>query len=326
MSARVCIGSLTVFLMVVMAFAVSQAKGLRDILEGGDTLESANAALLADLAAYYRMHAKVRLGREQRLANGVAWRLLTDVRTLASAPRLTWMPDRRALLAANALFEAAQGADLVDYDRRDLERRHTELYGWEDGHPPVWVIKPPYVIQEMITVTYATSRLVSYIDRAREVRSISMGLEIRGRVLDLERGRFRAIESCDGSEHVSGNFRFGELLDVCQDEAYARFMALWMDKVRQATTKARANGDDLSVFCADSMEPLVSERRSMSLYLTLTGVAIFNAEWFPRIARHCAFNDITVNPIILSYRELEPFMKPGPWRDDVLSQGSARSR
>jgi hypothetical protein len=32
----------------------------------------------------------------------------------------------------------------------------------------------------------------------------------------------------------------------------------------------------------------------------------------------CAFYDITVNPIVLLYRELEPFMKSGPWRDELL--------
>jgi hypothetical protein len=64
----------------------------------------------------------------------------------------------------------------------------------------------------------------------------------------------------------------------------------------------------------------------MSFYLTPIGVAVFNGEWFPRIAKHCAFNNITVNPVVLSYRELEPFMRPGPWRDDVLNQGRAISR
>lgn len=311
--------------MVVVVSTASLAKGLRDFLEGRETIESANDALLNDFAKYYQMHANVRLGAEHRLANGVAWRLVTDVRTRAITPRITWMPDRKALLKANALFEAIQGAELADFDRRDLERRYTELYSWEGGQPLVGVIQPPYVIQEMVAVTYATSRLVSYIDRAREVRPISMGLEIRGRVLDLERGRIWAIEACGPSNDDRGNFRFGELLDICHGEAYARFVALWEDKVRRAVAKAQASGDDLSEYCGESMEPLTRESRKMSLYLTPTGVAVFNEEWFPRMARHCAFKDITVNPIVLTYRELEPFMKPGPWRDDVLNKGRATS-
>ncbi|MFZ5784309.1 MAG: hypothetical protein ACOY4R_29285 [Pseudomonadota bacterium] len=38
------------------------------------------------------------------------------------------------------------------------------------------------------------------------------------------------------------------------------------------------------------------------------------------------YDDITVNPVILSYRELEPFMKPGPWRDELLAPSSSTPR
>jgi hypothetical protein len=321
--------ALAALLLVTVVGTASLAKGLRDFLEGRETIESADGALLNDFAKYYQMHANVRLGGERRLANGVAWRLATDVRTRAIVPRITWMPDRQALLKANALFEAIQGAELVDYERRDIQRRHTELYDWEDGHPPPGVIKPPYVVQEQVAVTYATSRLVSYVDQAREVWAASMGLEIRGRVLDLEQGRIRGVEPCGRSDGITRNFRFGELLDLCQDEAYARFIALWAGKVRDAIAAARTRGDELSAQCGESMEPVdAKEGRRLALYLTSAGVAVFNVYWWrPNSAKYCAFHDnITVNPIIIPYRELEPFMKPGPWRDDVLNQGRASPR
>jgi len=329
--------ALVALLPVTLASAISQARGLLDYSGGDQSISDADDALPPDLskyetsayetsAKYYRIHANVRLGREHRLGNGVAWRLLTDVRTGAAAPRITWMADRKSLLKANALFEAIHGGALVYYDERDVERRHDELYGWEYGQPPSFVIKPPYSVQEKIAVTYATSQLVSYVEVGFGVQMISMDLQIYGRVLDLEQGRIREIEGCGGSDDDWRNFRFGELLDVCEDAAYERFMALWAGKVRQAVATAKVRGDDLSEYCGESMKPLERDSRGIALYLTPAGLAVFNEKWFPRIAKHCAFNDISVNPIILPYRELEPFMKPGPWRDELLKQGGTTSR
>lgn len=56
----------------------------------------------------------------------------------------------------------------------------------------------------------------------------------------------------------------------------------------------------------------------INLYLTPSGIAVFNRRWNPNVAKFCAFYDITVNPIVIPYRELEPFMKPGSWRDELL--------
>ena len=133
--------------------AVAQGKGLRDILEGYRSLYTANEALLADLSAYYQEYAKVRLGRENRLANGVAWRLLTDVRTGLSVPRLTWMPDRDRLKIANGLFEAVHGELLVQYERQYIDYRTELLHAWEDGR--VWypVPGPPFREQVKVAVT-----------------------------------------------------------------------------------------------------------------------------------------------------------------------------
>jgi hypothetical protein len=317
--------ALGALLLVTVAGAVTQASGLRDLLTGYQTLSTADDALLADLSKYYRLHANVRLGREQRLGNGVAWRLLTDVRTGAAVPRITWMIDRKSLLKANTLFEAIHGAALAAYDIEDLKRRRMELYEWKDGQPPD-VIRPPYFVPEKVALTYATSRLVSYVEVSREFRMSSMGVDVHGRVLDLERGQIKEIEGCRSSDRDSRDFRLGEWLEVCGDAAYESFMALWADKVRQAITKAGARGDELSELWDEGMEPLTRNSRRMAHYLTPAGLAVFNEEWCPRIAKHCAFKDISVNPIILPYWELEPFMKPGPWRDDVLKQNRATLR
>ena len=317
---RLCGVALAVLLLVAGAGAISQARGLREYVEGYQTVASADDALLADLAKYYRMYANVRLGPEHRLGNGVAWRLLTDVRTGAAAPRITWMADRRSLLKANALFEAIHGEALVDNERRDLDRRLAELSAWSTGQPSAWVVKPPYFHPEKVAVTYATSRLVSYVEVRREARVMSIGADVYGRVLDLDQGRIREIQGCGRYyfDYDNSNFRFGELLDVCEDAAYKSFMALWEDKVRQAAVKAQARGDKLSEQCGESMGPLRPKGRRMALYLTPAGLAVFNQDWKPDLATYCTSHDITVNPIILPYRELEPFMKPGPWRDELL--------
>ena len=320
--------ALVALLLVTVTGAITQARGLRDFLEGCGywAVATADDALLADLSKYYQLHANVRLGREHRLGNGVAWRLLTDIRTGAAAPRITWMADRKSLLKANALFDAVHGDALLEYERLDVQRRYDELYDWQYGQPP-FVIKPPYFYPENVAVIYATSRLVSYVEVRREVRMISMGIDVYGRVLDLEQGRIREIEGCGGSDYDWRNFRFGELLDVCEDAAYESFMTLWADKVRQAIVKAQASGDELSEQCGESMGSLELDSRRMALYLTPAGVAVFNNYWIPNSAKYCAFyDDITVNPIILPYRELEPFMKPGPWRDELLKQGGTTSR
>jgi hypothetical protein len=206
------------------------------------------------------------------------------------------------MLKANALFDVVQGAALVDYDKLDLQRRTAELYYWSFGSPPD-EIQPPYFIFEKV--------------------------EVYGRVLDLEQGRIREIEGCRAPryEYDFRNFRFGELLDVCEDEAYRLFIELWAGKVRAAMAAARARGDEGTVQCGDSMAPVDAIKgRRLALCLTPAGVAVFNVYWWiPNSAKWWAFDDnITVNPVILSCRELQPFMKPGPRRDDVLDQGRAK--
>ncbi len=305
---------------IVGIASMTQARGLKEYVEGYQDVATADDALLADLATYYRLHAKVRSGPEQRLANGVTWRLLTDIRTGAAAPRIVWMADQKALLKANALFEAVHGEALVQYELRDLYRRRSELDGWEDSGVPFGIVKPPYFKPEAVALTYATPRLVSYVEVRREMRVMSTGADVYGRVLDLEKGRIREIEGCAlyHYDYDHNNFRLGTWLNVCQDEAYQSFMALWQDKLRQAIEMARARGDKLSEQCGDHMGPLRPKGRRMALYLTPAGLAVFNLDWIPNSTEYCAFRKISVNPIVLPFRELEPFMKPGPWRDELL--------
>jgi hypothetical protein len=317
---RLLTTALVALLSITGIASVTQARGLKEYVEGYQDLATADDALLADLATYYRLHARVRSGPERRLANGVTWRLLTDTRTGAAAPRIVWMADQKALLKANTLFEAVHGEALVQYELRDLHRRRAELDGWEDGSVPFWVVRPPYFKPEAVALTYATPRLVSYVEVRREVRAMSTGADVYGRVLDLEKGRIKEIEGCAlyHYDYGYGNFRLGAWLDVCQDEAYQSFMALWQDRLRQAIETARERGDKVSEQCGNHMGPLRPKGRRMALYLTPAGLAVFNLDWIPNSTEYCAFKKISVNPIVLPFRELEPFMKPGHWRDELL--------
>lgn len=309
MNIRFCGVALVTLLLVAGAV---QAGGLRDYVRGAETLSAADDALLSDLSGYYRLHANVRLGREQRLGNGTAWRLLIDVRTGAAVPRITWMADRKSLLKANLLLEAIHGAALVDYDVEDLERRRMELYEWYNGRPPD-VGKPPYTVPQMVAVTYATSRLISYVEVTRNRSVNSRSIDVRGLVLDLERGRIEEIEGCRNSADQR-DFRLGEWLEVCGDAVYESFKALWVSRIREAVTRARARGAALSEEVADVPENLRRFNERIALYLTPTGLAIVDKTWDGLRT----FSGITVNPVILPYWELEPFLKPGPWRDELL--------
>lgn len=316
MGMRLIKGMALVALLLAAGVTAQAEGGLRQYLAQYRSLSTADASMLADLSRYYHLHASVRLGRELRLENGVAWRLLTDARTGTAVPRLTWIADRNSLLNANGLFDIVHGEALVGYDIQDIERRRLELYGWRDRQPPK-MTKPPYVIPKLVAVTYATPRLVSYVEVME--RRWEFGLpriDVRGRILDLEQGQIMEIDACRNSDDGWRDFRLGEWLEVCGDAAYDSFKALWVSKKRDAIARARARGAALSEEAGDVPETLRRFSERIALYLTPTGLAVVDKAWDGLRT----FNDITVNPVILTYRELEPFMRPGPWSDELLKR------
>ncbi|HET7715510.1 MAG TPA: hypothetical protein VFK86_07760, partial [Bauldia sp.] len=123
MGMRLIKGMALVAFLLAAGVTAQAEEGLRQYLAQYRSLSTADASMLADLSRYYHLHANVRLGRELRLDNGVAWRLLIDARTGAAVPRLTWMENRKSLLKANALFDVVHGEALVGYDIRDVRGR-----------------------------------------------------------------------------------------------------------------------------------------------------------------------------------------------------------
>src|ERR1700761_7435881 len=125
------------------------------------------------LLEIFRRRPAPTLGPEHRLKNGVAWRLIYDAPTGLGLPRITWMPDRAAMDKANVLLEAAHGCLLL----LDAEAK---------SHGGT-VLQPD---PNLIALTYASSRLVSYV----EMRAYTSGMgdydiAPKGVVLDLVRNR-----------------------------------------------------------------------------------------------------------------------------------------
>jgi hypothetical protein len=58
----------------------------------------------------------------------------------------------------------------------------------------------------------------------------------------------------------------------------------------------------------------------MVLYLTFAGLAVQFTFFFPESDMGgCALFRTVLNPVIVPYRELQTFMHPGAWRDELLA-------
>jgi hypothetical protein len=84
------------------------------------------------LPMYYRMYANVRLGRERRLSNGVAWRALTDIRTGRCAAH--HMDGRPEAAQGQRLVRCRTRRALVAYERWPAAAV-PKLRDWQDGQP-----------------------------------------------------------------------------------------------------------------------------------------------------------------------------------------------
>jgi hypothetical protein len=287
-------------------------------------------------AAYYRSHARVRLGPEHRLPNGVSWRLHVDIGTGLAVPRITWMPDARRMRTANALFDMAQGGALLVSRAagRELHEEQTRLR--LDGKPIFRYGKS--VVQTDVGLTYATPNLASFVDLGYFVHEEGNATWriVHGVTFDLAVRRVFGIEACPDSdipytglqytvakqgirEPINYLFQFGPL-QVCDHEAYEKFVELLRRRALLATERAAGSKDPAVRICGEKPDQgNIGKDQEIVLYLTFKGLAVHNTEYWPNASRsYCTLARSPVNPVILPYRELEPFMVPGPWRDELL--------
>ncbi len=284
---------------------------------------------------HYRAHVRVRLGPERRLSNGVAWRLLVDATTGLAVPRITWMSDRRAMRTANRIFDGLQGADSIVYASQAAEwqEAYEEAVREDKKNGPGMSFMIPrdhFIRQEMVALTYATSRFVSYFAVVEYATAgMSKRPEPDGWIIDLEREKALYKTTChqeDGSPSPSWlgqgtKFRVEDFLEVCDKESVTAFVALYNKHLELATKSAAFRRDPYAEYCKEELVPLALLGPAgwyLAVYLTVKGLAVHLSEFSSHAGRNCLRRASAVIPVIIPYRELEPFMQPGPLRDELL--------
>ncbi len=274
-------------------------------------------------AAHYRENAHIHLGREQRLPNGVSWRVLVDTGTGIGMPRITWMADKAALRTANRLLDTVHGGAMLFAAQKKREllqlneiRRAMGFAALETNHA---------VKQTDVSLTYASARFLSVVDLEFVVpEGTGVTRIIRGLTFDLEQARIFRIDACPGSEGAYGEkdhlFRFGDLLAACDVPTYRRFVDLVTTRGRFLAEQNATNKDQHVMQCSERAGPFIGPDQDIVLYLTVNGLAVHNTSFWPNASRsYCPLTRSPVNPVVIPYSDLEPFMKPGPLKDELLA-------
>jgi hypothetical protein len=267
---------------------------------------------------YLRMNARIMLGPERRLPNGVSWRMQADEATRIAFPRLTWMPDRQRLATANRLLEEAHGIEWLtaldlERSRDDLNATYVALTGM-----PITTSSEPILQQWEVSLNYVGSRLMSVHTSGVENSGGSHPpTYLRGLTFDLQEQTIVELSPCPSRtpRGPAGPFRFGQLLELCDPARYSAFIAAVRDiDLRRGRRSMGSPGTDTWRNCRDWPEsPVFREDQEYVDYLTFRGLAV-----------HAAGNDCSVmttasNPVIVPYPDISAFMQPGPWRDELLS-------
>lgn len=287
----------------------------------------ANRKMWAD---YYAKHVRVRLGKEQRLPNGVSWRLLIDQRTGIAMPRITWMPDRKSMEIANGMLDALHGWAVKAARAEAKSNRETVqeiLTDRPDSELSYLVLRPfdRSVVQADIALTYATDILVSLVDLA-DVMAPGANYfprSMRGLILDLRRNLVFAAEACPGREKYDGIttdgifFQLDGLLQFCDEASLDAFHDFIHDKAKSALAAAAGSKDPFIQRCR---KPYLAIDQRFVFFLTSNGLAVHATEYWAHALIDCALRRSSVGTFVIPYRDLEPFMKPGPMRDELLRQ------
>jgi len=278
----------------------------------------------ATWAAYYRKAARVRLGPEQRLPSGVSWRLHADVDTKLAIPRITWMPDAQSMRTANGMLDMVHGGAMLFSSLMGQHLAQTNDWRRHNGFHPLEYDRS--IVQTDVGLTYATPTLMSLVDLDYMPADMRIATRIiRGLTFDLRTREMFRVEACPGSGLAYGakggdyRFQFGKLLQACDIETYLKFVRLLEAKAALVAEQIAGSNDRPDAWCSEKAGRVVAPHQEIVLYLTFGGLAVHNTEYDPISRRdHCSLKRSPVNPLILPYRELEPFMMPGAWRDELL--------
>ncbi len=314
-------------------------------------LHGADAWYLSAFRSYYRAHAHIVLEPEQRLSNGIAWRMHVDAVTGTKGPRITWMPDIKRQQIANMLLEGVQGDDLRAamemFDRRDavhdtegeylqrlIDNKGKIVPKASTQHEIDAALTFLRQIQRHVDLTYASVHLVS----TARVFSTDLSrprFSPRGLTFDLARGSISHVTPCNdrptsgretnNDEHY---FRFGSLLRICDEATFRAFRRVYVEQaiLDARTLSARPKSPPETGPCLSQYIDLDKyldrdDRFAFSqfaFYLTPNGLAAHR--WFVNAGEphECTFES-SLNPTIIPYHKLAPLMEPGPWREELLA-------
>jgi len=291
---------------------------------------------------YYREHAQVWLEPEQRLANGVSWRLQVDAHSKTRIPRITWMPDHRSLLRANRMLDRVHGKAI--FDASELEAKWQEDVKIDPTALPFVSDVANLYHQVDVALTYASSRFASY----REIGYAAQGERYypgfwKGVVLDLDQQTFFGIEACPGAEEPYGErfpdydwsnpssykeveesavryFTFGSLLHLCDEDQFRVFRALAVKWAKTAVAAEDPRSPYETVFCTSWAKDLATMDLPVLPMLGVSGLALHDVA-APRhlTSYRCPLGAVGVDPVIIPYRELAPLMTQGPLRNELLT-------
>lgn len=283
-------------------------------------------------ADFYRKHARIQLGVEKRLPNGISWRLQTDIATGVSLPRLTWIPHAHDMIAANHMLDAVQGKLLVD--STFASEKIGEWNIWARGLGLPFRREDHPLTQTRTEVTYASSGLVSIVDLGFWASEGSyVQRHLHGLTIDIGRHRLYEIASCAGddvpyaSSDIAGEdrylFRLGDFLKVCDAQDYRRFVNLLEAKAEeQARLMLGSQQEDVKhcLWHYIGDKKTVGENDELVLYLTFAGLAVHTTTFWPNSDQTlCVISHSPLNPVIIPYRDLASFMRPGRIRDELLA-------
>ena len=213
--------------------------------------------------------------------------------------------------------------------------------------------RPPAREQTDIALTYASDRFISYRETGHEQWGHrDAGGIARGQAIDLPQGTAFGIRACPDTDRRYGEedpddyekevpsvregewrydaprrFIFGSLIYACDPEVYAAFRALIGRHARMAVTR---NGQGWAGGpCARwTRRLLVKEFESPVLpVLTPNGLALhgfqYNSFYLEDLSDRpwltCPSGARSGDPVVIPYRELEPFMTNGPLKNELLA-------
>jgi hypothetical protein len=301
--------SLFAIALALQIFGGSRARA--EVWFAGDKYETLADA--ADFAVHFRKRANVTLSPEQRLPNGVSWRVLTDVRTGASMPRVTWMPDRGRLATANRFLEIAHGAAITRFEEKERLRRGDEM---------IWKVKGgirPAPVERSTAeaaLSYASKRFIAYV----ESDSSSVMLDMETSEMFEERHCRTVERSQMGYETKWDWFDLGGLFDVCDELSYSSFRAAVLLWARRAHPQLLWQGpSNRSCHQIDWQRVAVHDPMLVS-FITHDGLAIRRTDpIMPGPGCHSRWPGEA--PTIVPYSAVASFMQPGPLRDELMAAG-----